>query len=405
MFKVDLKEFYDALCSCQAVSSAKDPSALIKTHDGVVDVCTSDGYRNFIKRIDTVMEVGAEDVAFIVNLGRTIPILSNYIPLDGFDADLLSVDLNGNVIEVACVIRYSEDKFDESLAGKVLNSMNNKIAVEGTTDPRHAMMCRPDYTKLLEAQEGSDVWNTSELKENISRLVIDKATKAVYMSGQRGIMFAIGSNQLNLVNIEKVANPFNVDVNTAKAICSIMSKFENEVNVNTTDGGRYVTLVNKDMKSAIWASCVMPNQGDISKLELYTKDAPYEDYRSVICKAGLTMTVNAVASSDKADSQLFQIVDVDTEPKIKLSNVVAGGSVSNEFETEIAAFEMKEGITEGVKGTVVVSTIKNILSDCKGTFVRLRIEVREGYDVIRISDIDTDGNELSVYFTMLNTKQ
>ena len=102
MFKVDLKEFYDALCSCQAVSSAKDPSALIKTHDGVVDVCTSDGYRNFIKRIDTVMEVGAEDVAFIVNLGRTIPILSNYIPLDGFDADLLSVDLNGNVIEVAC---------------------------------------------------------------------------------------------------------------------------------------------------------------------------------------------------------------------------------------------------------------------------------------------------------------
>lgn len=405
MFKVDLKEFYDALCSCQAVSSAKDPSALIKTHDGVMDICTSDGYRNFIKRVDAISDVGTEDISFVVNLGRTIPILSNYIPLDGFDADLLSINFSGNIIEVACVIRYSEDKFDESLAGKVLNSMTNKIAVESNTDPRHAMMCRPDYSKLLETQENCDVWNTAELKENISRLVIDKATKAVYMSGQRGIMFAVGSNQLNIVNIENVAFPFSVDVNTAKAICSILSKFENEVNVVTDNGGRYVTLVNKDMKSAIWASCTAPNQGDISKLELYTKDAPYEDYRSVICKAGLTMTVNAVASSDKADSQLFQIVDVDASPKIKLSNVIAGGSVSNEFETEIAAFEMKEGITEGVKGTVVVSTLKNILSDCKGTFVRLRIEVREGYDVIRISDLDADNNETSVYFTMLNTKQ
>ena len=404
MFKVDLKDFYDALCSCQTLTAAKEPSALIKVHSGVVDVCMSDGYRNFIKRMDIITDADIEDIAFIVNLDKIIPILSNYIPVDGFDADLLKIEKVDNIIELSCSIKYSESKFDESLAGKLLNELSNKIAVEGTDNSRFSMLCRPDYGKLLEVAEDADTWSTATLKENISRLIIDKGTKAVYMSGSRGLMFATGSNQVNIINIDNVTHSFHLETTTAKSISSVLSKFGNELLVSTSDGGRYVTIVDKDLKNAVWTSCVKPNQGDVAKLDLYTNGANYEDYRSIICKSGLMIAVNAVACSDKADSQQFQIVDVAGSPKIRLNSVVAGGSVSSTFDTEFAAFEMKEGITEGIKGTVVVSTLKNILSDCKGVFVKLKIEIREGYSVIRVSDVDAEGNELSVYFTVLNTR-
>lgn len=409
MISVALKDFYDALVVSKAVSSAKVPYAVVKINGNTMDVCTSDGYRKFVKRMNIENSDNTES-SFVVSLEKILGILGNYLPADGISASPLNIEFGGeNIVSLYCEHSLSEEKYAEGLAGKRVNVLNNKVAVESSAEQRHAMLCRTDYDSLLNEPDSCDEWVVSTLKENISRLNIDQATKTIYTSSRRSEMFAVGSNQLSIIKIEPINFGFNLEVSTAKAVVDALGKFDcSTAKVYSVENGRYATFLNESCTMALWVAGVANTRGDISKLELYTNpEVAYDNYKGLCIKVSLMTAVNAIIGSDKSDSQEFEIIDIDTEPKIKMSNVIAGGSVSNTFTTEFIDFALGTDINENLKGKIVVKTLKDMLSNCKENFVRLCVQRFNEYAIVRVDDIVIKDNAIDIkssHFTMINTR-
>lgn len=409
MVRVDLMKVYNALSVCNSIVSDKNGAAVVKINEASMDICTADANRRYIKRMDIVND-DATCTQFILPLNRSIEILANYIPADGIQAGELNIDISEEgVIKLSCEFTYS-DKFDDSIAGKVCNELNNKMAVEAATSPKRVLLARSNYDELLDEPADSDNWKVADFREFLSKLIIDKQTKNIYISSNQSKMFSLGRNQLSMFKIPDIKFGFILDVNIAKSVIDALAKVESDtVDVYAAEGGKYITFLDKEGNSALWVCGSPASRGDVTKVDMYTNpELKYIDYAGVLLRVALSTIVNNIISSDKADNQKIDIIDTNTDDvKIKLSNVSAGGSIDNQFMANFLNFGMVDQTRGDLSGTVVVQTLKDILSMCKGDFVAVRVQCNDDYAMLKINDLDksTGDDVVSSHYTLISTKQ
>ena len=415
MIGIDLKKFQDALSVCNSIVNDKNSAAVIKVRGDSIDVCTSDGSKKYIKRI-AITNPEQVEKDFVLPLNKAIDILNNYTPADTLEANFeIGIEhvenggANGGYIELNCVHTFSTEKCTEDIAGKVATELHNKLVVESIDSPKRVLIVKGRYDELLQEVDSTDSWDISELSGNMSKLVIDKQTKNIYISQQLSKMFALGTNQLTMFDIGDISFGFALDVNVSKAVTSAISKFSGDsCEVYTTDGGKYATFLDCDGTSALWVQCSPIAKSDLRKVDVYTNESmKYLDYKGACSRVALNTIVNAIISSDSSDSQLLEIINTnsDDDAQLKLSNVAAGGSIDNQFKTKIFYFSKSEGVTQDFNGKVVAKTLKDILSVCKCDYVGVSIQLGDSFSVIKIEDKYADGNggvvDLSQHYTLL----
>ena len=416
MFKVKLKSMYDTLGAAGIIANTKNYVALVSVLDSEVRISTSDGNKRFIRALpiednDWGMTDGApSDIGrqFVVSLDKVVGILSNYIPRDGIDVSDLEIGFDGEgVMTLHCIHTLSESKYDESIAGTKTNEFSNRITIESVDTPRYSIVAKSKYDDMLEETEEYDEWDIATLRDNLSRLIIDKGTRIVYTSAKRGQMFAVGSNQLSIITTEGIKYGFILDVTTAKAVADTLGKFEGTtVTASTAEGSRYVNFRSADGTTALWAACIPATKSDLSKLDLYTSAANrYAAYRGYCVKDTLIASVDAIMGSDKEDNQKFEIIKDEDGEYIRLSNVSAGGSIGNQFTTRLMSAARDSEEREDLAGTIVIKTLSDIMKNCKNIFVVIGVEVKDEYTLMRFEDRSNDYKVLnSAHYTMINTR-
>lgn len=409
MIRVNLMKMYNALSVCNSIISDKNGAAVVKVNETSMDICTADANRRYIKRME-IMNDGATCTQFILPLNRSIEILANYIPADGIQAGDLNLDISEEgVLKISCEFTYS-DKFDESIAGKVCNELTNKLAVESASSPKRVLLARSNYEELLDEPAESDSWKVSDFRDFLNKLIIDKQTKNIYISSNKGKMFALGRNQLSMFKIPDIKFGFILDVNIAKSVIDALAKVESDtVEVYAAEGGKYITFLDRDGGSALWVCGSPASRGDVTKVDMYTNpELKYIDYAGVLLRVAFSTIINNIISSDKADNQKIDLLDTGTEDaKIKLSNVSAGGSIDNQFMANFLNFGMADQTRGDLNGTVVVQTLKDIMSMCKGDFVAVRVQCNDEYAMLKINDLDKASGDdvVSSHYTLISTKQ
>ena len=399
-FSVDIKDFYDALIICKVIHS----HAVVKINGNTMDVATSDGYRKFVKRMNIETEENLK-VSFVIDVKKWIKILERLVPKFDLKSKKMLIKKEENRCQIFSTYHLSEEKYETNLAERECNNFQNYLHIESASEQRFQMFCRTDYDSLLNEPVSCDEWSVSTLKENISTLKIDQTTKTIYTSSKRSEMFAVGIDQLSIIKIEPINFSFNLEVSTAKAVVTTLSKFNCEkVKIYTEENGRYVTFLNENCTMALWVAGVANTRGDISKLELYTNpEVAYDDYKGILVSSTLKFAANAFQASMSDVGKIH----ISAEKQKIILQEEWSIDLNHSYKVEFIDFKQKDTSNSEFAGKVFKKTLKNMAFSCKEAFLRFSISTFNEYAIIKIDDIEIENGTLIVkrsHYTMCNTR-
>lgn len=415
LIKVSSEEMYTAIALVESLSKGvKLAYALVKCSDNNMSVCYCDENKRIIRKIPIEMATNVadeaastEEIQFMVPVEKTLSILGHCRAAEGLTVDPMELELNkdGQVLSLSVVKRLSEAYGEE--VGKEAGRFCYNISLGNISTPTFKLTLGADYDSIFDVTADSEEWDIGTLRESFAKLQVDKSIKNIYVVGKYGTMFSSGgymTTQLFINDPTKKAN-YNLNSATVGHVTETLGKMAgaSKVNVLVLEGGRFITFVSDKEDCALWVTGSGGNNGETTRFNELTHDSlKFESYMGVCNKMIMISCIDSIIGEDKNDTQKFEIVQAPNgEAVVKMSMVLAGGSMTNAMECILRSFTKADPEAKDFSSSLRIKTLRDIMTNCKNNWVGIRINCGEQVTLLRVSDMNGQVPE-SYHYTQLS---
>lgn len=403
---VKVDDFYNALLLVDSLSkSNKMPYALIKCEKETMSICYSDQSKRVIKIISIDNEDDIEK-SFMIPVDRALKIIYYCLGSDNTTTDIIKLDIQDNVLKIEVEDKLSE-AYGNEIENRQIGGLKYQLSIyDDLSKKEFGLTVRTDYSVCLNFDESADRWDTSILRDNLNKLKIDNSVKNIYVAGSISSMFAIGANQLSQFVIDtNIKSNFTIDIITASYVNDTLNKLKDTdyIIVQLHNDGQFISFTSEDRKCGIWVLSGRANSGDAMRYGIFTNpEFSYGAYSGMCLKDVLKKYADLVTSEDNNSNQRFSIVKHGDYAEVKFNLVSAGGSLSNEMTCLMMSFKMDDESLGDLNAYVVMKTLKDILNNCKGDWVGIKVNRNEDSCYLKICDVVGDYEANAYHYTTLN---